>query len=79
MAAASAAHNDFNASKALEVFARLIIRHYDDVWIEWSFADKFGCLGKDSVGDVFEHVTQQGRMSSGSMDRMCPWSNARIP
>lgn len=60
MAAASAAHNDFNASKALEVFARLIIRHYDDVWIEWSFADKLGCLGKDSVGDVFEHVTQQG-------------------
>ena len=60
MAAASAAHNDFNASKALEVFARLIIRHYDDVWIEWSFDGKLGCLGKDSVGDVFEHVTQQG-------------------
>ena len=60
MAAASAAHNDFDANKALDVFARLIIRHYDDVWIEWSFDGRLGCLGKDSVGDVFEHVDEQG-------------------
>ena len=60
MAAASAAYSDFDAGKALEIFARLIIRHYDDVWIEWSFDGKLGCLGKETVGDVFEHVSLQG-------------------
>lgn len=60
MAAASAAYNDFDASKALENFARLIIRHHDDVWIEWSFDGRLGCLGKDSVGDVFEYVAPEG-------------------
>ena len=60
MAAASAAHNDFDASSALEIFAKLIIRNYEDVWIEWSFDGRLGCLGKDSVGDVFEHVAEQG-------------------
>jgi len=60
LAAACAAYNDFDVEKALERFAGLIIRHYDDVWIEWTFEDKLGCLGKDADGDVFEYDTPDG-------------------
>lgn len=60
LAAGCASYNEFRAEDALEAFAGLAVRHFEDVWVEWSFDGKHGSLGRNEGGDVLGHQRDDG-------------------
>lgn len=61
LAASLVAHQDFDPGEALDRFAALSVQHFDDIWIEWTFADRKGEVGEDEPGDVFLRTLEDGR------------------
>ncbi len=61
LAAADAFHAEFDGRGALETFAAVVVRQFEDVWVEWKFRDKVGTRGKQEDGDVFIQTCEDQR------------------
>ena len=59
---ASQSQPGFNIDEAIQRFTTMTVRHFDDVWIEWTFDGKVARQGEHEPGYVFLRTLDDGRV-----------------